>query len=104
MLAERLQLEPIPSLNETPMRSGEALRQPARNFPNACASSILARHRVEPTSGDSFHGKEGVDGSSPSEGLKSLQIGLVRCLFRRNQERSMEGVSKSPICRGSGDA
>jgi hypothetical protein len=53
---------------------------------------------------EKFHGKEGVDGSSPPEGLKSLQIGLVRCLFRRNQERSVEGVSKSPICRGSGDA
>jgi hypothetical protein len=30
-----------------------------------------------------FHGKEGVDGSSPSEGLKSLQISLFCCLIRR---------------------
>jgi hypothetical protein len=28
-----------------------------------------------------FHGKEGVDGSSPSEGLKSLQIGHFGCLI-----------------------
>jgi hypothetical protein len=30
-----------------------------------------------------FHGKEGVDGSSPSEGLKYLQIRYFCCLFRR---------------------
>jgi hypothetical protein len=29
------------------------------------------------------HGKEGVDGSSPSEGLKYLQISYFCCLFRR---------------------
>ena len=29
------------------------------------------------------HGKEGVDGSSPSEGLKYLQISIFCCLFRR---------------------
>jgi hypothetical protein len=28
---------------------------------------------------ESFHGKEGVDGSSPSEGLKSLQISIFCC-------------------------
>jgi hypothetical protein len=33
----------------------------------------------------------GVDGSSPSEGLKSLQIAYFCCLFRRDQEESMEG-------------
>ena len=32
---------------------------------------------------EKFHGKEGVDGSSPSEGLKYLQIGTLCCLFRR---------------------
>ena len=31
------------------------------------------------------HGKEGVDGSSPSEGLKSLQIAHYRCPFRRER-------------------
>jgi hypothetical protein len=28
-----------------------------------------------------LHGKEGVDGSSPSEGLKYLQIGHFGCLI-----------------------
>jgi hypothetical protein len=28
---------------------------------------------------EKFHGKEGVDGSSPSEGLKYLQISLFCC-------------------------
>jgi hypothetical protein len=32
---------------------------------------------------EKFHGKEGVDGSSPSEGLKYLQIHYFRCLLRR---------------------
>jgi hypothetical protein len=32
------------------------------------------------------HGKEGVDGSSPSEGLKPLQNDLFCCLFRRDRE------------------
>jgi hypothetical protein len=30
------------------------------------------------------HGKEGVDGSSPSEGLKVLQTGTCCCLFRHD--------------------
>jgi hypothetical protein len=30
---------------------------------------------------ETFHGKEGVDGSSPSEGLKYLQIGHFGCLI-----------------------
>jgi hypothetical protein len=30
-----------------------------------------------------LHGKEGVDGSSPSEGLKYLQIGIFCCVSRR---------------------
>jgi hypothetical protein len=31
-----------------------------------------------------FHGKEGVDGSSPSEGLKVLHTGTSCCLFRHD--------------------
>ncbi len=31
-----------------------------------------------------LHGKEGVDGSSPSEGLKYLQIGYFCCLISRS--------------------
>ena len=34
----------------------------------------------------SLNGKEGVDGSSPSEGLKSLQIEELCCLFRRGPD------------------
>ena len=34
-----------------------------------------------------FHGKEGVDGSSPSKGLKYLQIGIFCCLVRRSPRR-----------------
>jgi hypothetical protein len=33
---------------------------------------------------EKFHGKEGVDGSSPSEGLKYLQINYFCCLHRRD--------------------
>jgi len=37
-------------------------------------------------------GKEGVDGSSPSEGLKFLEIAIFCCLNRRNAaERYGEG-------------
>jgi hypothetical protein len=39
------------------------------------------------------HGKEGVDGSSPSEGLKPLQIDLFCCLFRREREDEYGGVA-----------
>jgi hypothetical protein len=37
-----------------------------------------------------FHGKEGVDGSSPSEGLnkKDLQMGILRCLHGRKSDAS----------------
>ena len=40
-----------------------------------------------------FDGKEGVDGSSPSEGLKYLQIQALCCPFRRRPGGEMEGVS-----------
>src|SRR5437867_5751866 len=43
------------------------------------------------------HGKEGVDGSSPSEGLKYLQIGHFCCL-------NLLAKSTSLIRRGSGVA
>jgi hypothetical protein len=33
---------------------------------------------------ESFHGKEGVDGSSPSEGLKVLHTDTSCCLFRHD--------------------
>ena len=46
-----------------------------------------------------FHGKEGVDGSSPSEGLKYLQIRYFCCLSDASQEITMEGVSGDAICR-----
>src|SRR5919204_3020885 len=45
--------------------------QKALNKPKLSPSVATAR-RVE-------HGKEGVDGSSPSEGLKSPQIGMFCC-------------------------
>jgi FAD binding domain len=38
-----------------------------------------------------LHGKEGVDGSSPSEGLKYLQMSLVCCLLRRGSEDGYGG-------------
>jgi hypothetical protein len=36
---------------------------------------------------ETFHGKEGVSGSSPEEGLKRLQIGCFCCLSRRGAWR-----------------
>jgi hypothetical protein len=36
-------------------------------------------------------GKEGVDGSSPSEGLKYLQIDVICCLPRREPEEDHGG-------------
>src|SRR3954454_14645959 len=38
-----------------------------------------------------LHGKEGVDGSSPSEGLKYLQIATLCCLSRRGPEHQYGG-------------
>jgi hypothetical protein len=53
-------------------------RDPNTRLDNIEASKSVATgcHRLPET----FHGKEGVDGSSPSEGLKSLQIGYFCCL------------------------
>ena len=45
------------------------------------------------------HGKEGVDGSSPSEGLKSLQIATCVVCSGAAQEISMEGVAEVSIYR-----
>jgi hypothetical protein len=45
------------------------------------------------------HGKEVVDGSSPSEGLKHLQIGYFCCLLRRVARDHYGKVSEDPICR-----
>jgi hypothetical protein len=42
---------------------------------------------------ESSDGKEGVDGSSPSEGFKSLQIELFCCLLRREREDEYGGVA-----------
>ena len=48
----------------------------------------------------SLHGKEAVDGSSPADCLKYLQIRMV-CFLARHGPRSlvMEGVSEVWICR-----
>ncbi len=63
------------------------------------AGENVARDRTRVTRRN-LHGKEGVDGSSPSEGLKYLQIASLCCLFRRGaQEIIMEGVIEASICR-----
>jgi hypothetical protein len=60
-----------------------------------------------------LNGKEGVSGSSPEEGLKYLQIGLARCLFRRqpggrhgggHRPARLHGLSRVPSgsCRMEG--
>jgi hypothetical protein len=40
--------------------------------------------RCTPTPTRNLHGKEGISGSSPEEGLKFLQIGTFCCLVRQN--------------------
>ena len=47
-----------------------------------CRETVAADARPEtPVPPLNLHGKEGVDGSSPSEVLKDLQIDIVCCLF-----------------------
>jgi hypothetical protein len=44
-------------------------------------------------------GKEGVDGSSPSEGYKPLQLSALCCLLGRPAGADHGGVSEMLICR-----
>jgi hypothetical protein len=48
----------------------------------------------------SLNGNEGVDGSSPSEGLKFLQIRYFCCLFRRGTEGDHGGGQRSVDLQG----
>ena len=47
----------------------------------SCAEVPSKRCSSLPSLNTILHGKEGVDGSSPSEGLKYLQIGHFCCLI-----------------------
>jgi hypothetical protein len=62
--------------------TGGNQRQIARTRKGQKQAKTLATacHRLRAT----FHGKEGVDGSSPSEGLKVLHTGTSCCLFRHD--------------------
>ncbi len=56
-----------------------------RPFPFSCADFVVARSRACPRF--PLHGKEGVDGSSPSEGLHNVPANCVfRCLFVEHED------------------
>jgi hypothetical protein len=62
-------------------------RDVLRRISGACNGLICRRNCVASDRActrvtlQNLHGKEAVDGSSPSEGLKYLQIGLFCCLI-----------------------
>ena len=47
-----------------------------------------------------LHGKEGVSGSSPEEGLKNLQISTFCCLFRRDAGGDRGGGQPGAVLQG----
>ncbi len=71
--------EGAPRVHENAKR-GDA-RLPARRE-KRCGYAKNGINRPPPH----FNGKEGVDGSSPSEGLKYVQIGYFCCLTRRSPD------------------
>jgi hypothetical protein len=63
--------------------SGHARALATRSAEAICRTNVLANDRAcAPVPSQNLHGKEGVDGSSPSEGFlrKALQNGLYCCL------------------------
>ncbi|MDP9286555.1 MAG: hypothetical protein M3P41_16595, partial [Actinomycetota bacterium] len=62
-----------------PGRPGAARRQDA---PGREPAELQEKRRLMRPSEVALNGKEGVDGSSPSEGLKDLQNGYFCCLIR----------------------
>ncbi len=51
------------------------------DHPDKRSNKPSRNRRQPPGNGRRPHGKEGVDGSSPSEGLKYLQIRIFYCLI-----------------------
>src|SRR5688572_29795239 len=76
---------PSPCIGIWPSRRAPTLAARAARLPPPALLAQLVEH---------LHGKEGVDGSSPSEGLKYLQIGvLCRLRGRRPDHRQRSGGS-----------
>ena len=75
-------LTDLPLGHENPANRGirrKGITAGARVCPRLCCLPLVHFSDLD--------GKQGVDGSSPSEGLKYLQIGLFCCLLRRDLER-----------------
>ena len=70
-----------------------------RNAPICRSNAIFDARPCTRVPPENLHGKEGVDGSSPSEGLKDLQISRFRCLFRHDFGDDRGGGQQSPVLR-----
>ena len=75
---------------------GHARVKSRRRFPAVCGASEAAVTRTWPPVPLLFQdGKEGVDGSSPTEGSKVLQIGEFCCRYRHCGDLPVkEGVAE----------
>ena len=74
-------MEPLWSPVDATRGNQRQIGRPAK--PQKQAESVATGcHRLP----ERFHGKEGVSGSSPEEGLKSLQMTLLCCLLRHDVE------------------
>jgi hypothetical protein len=83
------------------VRQPERVRSPAGTGDtpecSICRTNVIADDwACTPLPRQNFHGKEGVPGSSPGEGLKFLQIGILCCLVRRGREDEYGGGHVSP--------
>jgi hypothetical protein len=86
--------EPLPrppcerGANTSPTTSVHTRATFRRQILEVCAAFVAAKARAYPRfPRRNLNGKEGVDGSSPSEGLKYPQICYFCCLFRRDPIR-----------------